>query len=414
MTAEDYLRAVEALPLGGLNDVLPEGGVTVLAPHPDDESLGCGGLLALLAAAGRPIKVLVMSDGAGSHPASRQFPAPRLRAQRREEVLGAMAALGVPAKAIGFLDAPDGDVPNHGPRLEQAAQAVRDFAGQTTLAATLGLDPHKDHAATWAIARRAARLGGLRLLGYPVWSWRYLHPAMNEGLGPLPPAEWPGPPEGWRLDIGAVLPAKRRAVAAHRSQLGLLIDDDPGAFALSAAVLEVLQRPFEAFVEATATMSRPWRAASWTLPPFPPGLPCRAEALGDASRMVRAYEAVYRSVIAPQPMETLDSVPARNEEGQLPTLLRALAAPDAADRPRVLVLANNCTDGSAAVARAAAGGALDLRVLEQDFPAGLALDHGGRAVLPAAIRGWRKTSRLGRCGPSGTWPMNPWAFRFSC
>jgi LmbE family N-acetylglucosaminyl deacetylase len=251
--AEAYLRAVEALPLRGLEALLPDGGgVTVLAPHPDDESLGCGGLLALLAAAGRPARILVLSDGAGSHPGSRLFPAARLRALRRQEALDAAAALGIAPADVGFLDAPDGDVPASGARLAAAAQAVLDFAGQSMLVATLGLDPHKDHAACWAIARHAAVQGGLRLLGYPVWSWRYLYPEMNEGLGPLPPAEWPGPPSGLRLDITAMLPGKRRAVAAHRSQFGQVIEDDPAAFALSSAVLAVLQRPFEAYVEAAA------------------------------------------------------------------------------------------------------------------------------------------------------------------
>ena len=253
MKADAYLRAVEALPLGGLDALLPDGsGITVLAPHPDDESLGCGGLLALAAAAGRPARILVLSDGAGSHPHSRLFPAPRLRDLRRQEALDAAAALGVAPDDVGFLDWPDGDVPAGGQRLEDAARAVLDAAGQTTLVATLGLDPHKDHEACWAIGRHAAALGGLRLLGYPVWSWRYLYPEMNEGLGPLPAAEWAGPPQGMRLDVAAMLPRKQRAVASHRSQLGQVISDDPSAFALSPAVLAVLQRPFEAYVEAAA------------------------------------------------------------------------------------------------------------------------------------------------------------------
>src|SRR5690606_16204888 len=49
---------------------LPARRITVIAPHPDDESLGCGGLIAALAADGRAVQVVFVTDGAGSHPNS--------------------------------------------------------------------------------------------------------------------------------------------------------------------------------------------------------------------------------------------------------------------------------------------------------------------------------------------------------
>ncbi len=44
--------------------------IVVLAPHPDDESLGCGALLAA-AFAGKGARVVCLTDGSGSHPGSR-------------------------------------------------------------------------------------------------------------------------------------------------------------------------------------------------------------------------------------------------------------------------------------------------------------------------------------------------------
>ncbi|WP_338664154.1 PIG-L deacetylase family protein [Pararoseomonas sp. SCSIO 73927] len=247
MRASDFLREAEALPLVPLEALVPEGGVLVLAPHPDDESLGCGGLLAAMAAAGRPARVVVMSDGAGSHPNSRTHPGPVLRELRREEAIEATEELGVPPPL--FLDLPDGDVPVAGTRFEEAVLAVIAAAeGLGTIAATIGLDPHKDHEATWAIAKEAAGRAGLRLLGYPVWSWRHLYPAM----APVAPAEVPAPPRGMRLDVSAQLETKRRAVMAHRSQVTRLIEDDPSGFILSPAVLSVLVRPFEVYLEEAA------------------------------------------------------------------------------------------------------------------------------------------------------------------
>ena len=118
-------------------------------------------------------------------------------------------------------------------------------AGFGTIVATIALDPHKDHVATWRIARAAAARAGARLLGYPVWSWRHLYPA----IAPVDPVQLPAPPRGLRLDVSAHLDAKRRAVAAHRSQTTRLIADDPDGFVLNDAVLAVLLRPFEVYLE---------------------------------------------------------------------------------------------------------------------------------------------------------------------
>ena len=71
-------------------------------------------------------------------------------------------------------------------------------------------------------------------------------------------------------------------------------------------------------------------------------------------------------------------IPARNEAAALPRLLAALAGQEGA-RPRVLLLANNCTDGTAAAARRAAPG-LDLRVEEASLPPGLSHAGGARGL----------------------------------
>mgnify|MGYP001141634875 CR=1 FL=1 len=39
--------------------------ILVIASHPDDEVLGCGGLLARLTAAGTSVRVVFLSDGSG-------------------------------------------------------------------------------------------------------------------------------------------------------------------------------------------------------------------------------------------------------------------------------------------------------------------------------------------------------------
>ena len=50
----------------GAPGVVAARSVLVVAPHFDDETLGCGGLLAQLAAAGAVIRVLYLTDGAAA------------------------------------------------------------------------------------------------------------------------------------------------------------------------------------------------------------------------------------------------------------------------------------------------------------------------------------------------------------
>ncbi len=240
--AARFLALIAALPFGDLDRVLAPGAALVLAPHPDDETLGCGGLIAEACARGRDIHVLVATDGTGSHPNSRAWPAPRLRAQREQEARDAVRELGLAADRIDFLGLRDADAPHAGAEFDDAASRIAAHAtarSARTILATWRHDPHADHVAVDRLAREAARRADARLLSYPVWGWTL--PASRELPDP--------PPRGLRLDITPHLAAKRRAIAAHRSQTTDLIDDDPEGFRLADEFVALFTRPFEVFLE---------------------------------------------------------------------------------------------------------------------------------------------------------------------
>lgn len=236
----------ETHPLLPFEAVVSLGSTVVMAPHPDDESLGCGGLLALLADSGCSAHVVVITDGSRSHPGSPSYPAARLAALRERETLEALAALGVASAAAHFLRYPDCGLPSIGTEaFTRAAARLRHMLvalRPDTLLVPWRRDPHCDHEATWQLLR-AATVGlprRPRWLEYPVWAWTRADDAV---------APHTGDGRAWRLDVSPVLERKMQAIARHRSQTGALIHDDPGGFVLTSSTLAHFARPWELFIE---------------------------------------------------------------------------------------------------------------------------------------------------------------------
>lgn len=242
-TAGMFHRAWLRFPKASLEDIVGPGAPLVLAPHPDDESLGCGGLIAASVAAGRSPVVAILTDGAGSHPRSLAFPPDRLRAVRANEARIAMQQLGLPEDRLVFLGQPDQAAPREGPvfgdMANRLAALVADAGCSAILAPWQG-DPHCDHEAASVLAAAVAACTGVRHVAYPVWGWMLPADASVHGV----------PGQGWRLDIGPFLSVKKGAIAAHRSQCGGLISDDPGGFQLPADLLSVFTAAFETFFPA--------------------------------------------------------------------------------------------------------------------------------------------------------------------
>jgi LmbE family N-acetylglucosaminyl deacetylase/glycosyltransferase involved in cell wall biosynthesis len=87
MDAEENLIPFSTTDLSGKR-------VLVLAPHPDDETIGCGGSLAIHARAGDPVKVVFLTNGAAGD-SSGEFPKDQYVNIRQQEARTACACLGV-------------------------------------------------------------------------------------------------------------------------------------------------------------------------------------------------------------------------------------------------------------------------------------------------------------------------------
>ena len=199
--------------------------VLVLAPHPDDESLGCGLLLAERWRTGRPVHVACLTDGSASH-RSAAWPPGRLSALRRAELERSVLHLGGdPARDLTWMGYPDAALHRlHGPGddLARRVAALAHRLGAGTLVAASADDPHCDHLAGAQAARAVAALRPrLALWSYPVWSRWHAWTGGREACGHL-------------LELPARRAAKRAAIAEHRSQMGLVVRDDPDGFVMPA------------------------------------------------------------------------------------------------------------------------------------------------------------------------------------
>ena len=218
--------------------------VLVVAPHPDDESLGCGGLVATLAGRGAAFRFVFVTDGSASHPRSQAWPKPRLAARRKAEATQALDRLGVGAQPRLFLELADAAMPTaHSADWQSAAARVaalvREFQPDLALL-PWRRDPHCDHRASWALAQ-TAMLGTDThplTLEYAIWldelGMPGDHPRRDEA-------------EAISFDVGAALSRKRAAIAAHATQTTALIDDDPAGFRLTPATIARLTQPTETF-----------------------------------------------------------------------------------------------------------------------------------------------------------------------
>ena len=203
----------------------------VLAPHADDETLGCGGAIALKRNAGTKVTVVVATDGAASHRHETWSVTTldALIALREAETQTACKTLGVSADDVHFLRQPDGDLAGHVAVLTAAIRTLVQTTQPDDIFVCAERDGHADHTAL-AQATHLALQGydqDIRVLEYPVWcfdfrSWR--PDGMTNTKGFIAGVkDMRNTIRAWSMisvSINSVQHLKDAALAAHKSQLG--------------------------------------------------------------------------------------------------------------------------------------------------------------------------------------------------
>jgi len=190
-------------------------GLVLVAPHPDDETLGFGATAAALRARGVNVQVVCASDGGGAYPGLSRMERIWLERDRRAESCRAAAVLGL-GEPI-FLGLPDGDLRAHESQLSDVIGALLDSGPRGAWCATTWRgDGHPDHEAVGRAASAAAHQVGAIPLEYPVWMWHWAHPDDED-------VPWQ---RMFRIPLDrAAIARKRAAVNVFQSQIAAFASD---------------------------------------------------------------------------------------------------------------------------------------------------------------------------------------------
>jgi len=186
----------------------------VLAPHPDDETLGCGVTIMRKVEAGTPVQVVVVTDGS-------TYPPHRTAAQniatRDAELRAACSVLGLDDRSIVHLSFPETQLHLAGDALVDAVSDLVKSASPDDVLVTSEADPHSDHAALGEATRRALAGTNVRLCVYPIWQWERPRSWIRTLQGSSRPE---------RICTAGYLERKQKAVGAYTSQFSVAAGGD--------------------------------------------------------------------------------------------------------------------------------------------------------------------------------------------
>jgi len=199
-----------------------DGKVIVFAPHPDDETFGCGGTIAKRIAEGYEVLIVVMTDGRYAFLKLLNIdsdPTPEeLKEIRKEEVKRAAKILGVPEENLIFLDFEDGKLQDNIKEAERKVFEILRAHHPIEVYLPYKNDVHPDHQTAYTIVKNAiAKLGLLtRQYQYSVFQ-KYAR------LGPIIDKILSGLRHNMiRIDISAFIPKKEAAIKEYKSELTII------------------------------------------------------------------------------------------------------------------------------------------------------------------------------------------------
>jgi glycosyltransferase involved in cell wall biosynthesis/LmbE family N-acetylglucosaminyl deacetylase len=224
---QQQIQSWPLCPLPALLELPQQARILLIAPHSDDEILGCGGTLALLRQNGCHIKVVIITDGKEGDPLG--YSAENVVIHRQRESIAALHLLGI--EDVVFLNQPDSHYQHTTQLATQLADLLNSYAAEWLFLPSV-LDFHRDHIAIGLSLLEIWQQNGCleRVFLYEIWS-------------PVPATKV--------VDITSVFSLKRQALQCYELPLkyGNYLSACAGMASYRALYLKQSGQYAEAFLE---------------------------------------------------------------------------------------------------------------------------------------------------------------------
>lgn len=222
--------------------------IIVFAPHPDDETLGCGGTIAKKMSKGYEVLVVVMTDGKNSFAELLGIysdPTPEeVKEIRKEEIRKATSRLGVPERNLLFLDFEDGRLCDYEAVAEEKVADILSDYSPLQVFFPYFKDFNIDHKATNRVVRKAIEKQNLRTTKYQYSiAQRYLR------MGPKADSFLNSFRHNMiNVDIARFLDLKKAALNEYKSQITVVSSKQKEPL-LSSTIVEMHLKAEEIFYQ---------------------------------------------------------------------------------------------------------------------------------------------------------------------
>lgn len=149
-----------------------DGKCLILAPHPDDEVMGCGGLIQRLCEQGNPPHVVILTGGGQSHAACCHLPESDIKKERRAMASQILQNLGSPVGHLHLLDFPDGSISAQHKEMQTLQKLVSEIQPEIVFIPHHG-EGWSDHLICRELIDKITSLGTVAIYEYCVWLWYY-------------------------------------------------------------------------------------------------------------------------------------------------------------------------------------------------------------------------------------------------